>query len=63
MTYNVYTEDGAHAELVDRFNTMFDALSCYYESINSGPEGIYEGIELAIETKDAIESIDYHEFE
>ena len=71
MRYSVYTEDGAHADKVDDFDTMFDALCCYYESINEGPGGYWgdqqlEGIELAQECLDDgdefIESIDYHEF-
>ena len=65
MLYSVYTEDGEHADKVDSFNTMFDALACYYECVNDGPvdgDRELEGIELAIETDDSIESIDYHEF-
>ena len=28
MRYSVYTEDGAHANKVDDFDAMFDALCC-----------------------------------
>ena len=61
MTYNVYTHDGSHVDLVDKFDTIFEALGCFYESIIDGYENYFEGIELATETDDEIESIEYVE--
>ena len=62
MPYNVYFDDGEHDVLIDRYENIFDALVLFYESVNSGSEGFYEGIELAVESIDTIETLDYHEF-
>ena len=61
--FYVGTDDGEHFDMFEENLSIFEALCSYYDSINDGPIGYIQGIELGyITAQDDIEPILFHEF-